>query len=395
MNPSRTDVIVIGAGIIGAACAYYLARRGLRVTVVDAHQPGTGTSGACSGYCSVSSKKPGLMMELARESKALYLALEEQWGRDIHLKRGGGLILAENEAELRFVEERVEVVRSTGVEMRLLDHGELHALEPQVSDHVLGAAFSPSEFTVNPYMANQAFMEAAVEQGARLLTGEEVTGFVIEGGALRGVRTARDTLHAPTAVIAAGVWSTALGDLAGIRLPVVPRRGEIVVTEKTRPPTQLPLMAAGYLLAKANPEQAERSADPLVRMGHGFMMETLPTGQLLIGSTRMFVGFDRSTTAEGQHTLAAQAMRRVPAVADIHILRGYAGLRPYVPDKLPIVGPVGAVPGLLVATGHEGDGITLAPVTGLHVAELITEGHASMDIGALSPDRFQAPTQAA
>lgn len=388
MSTLKGDAVIIGGGIIGAACAYFLTRRGLRPVVVEKHYLAAGASGACSGYCSVSSKKPGLMMELAKLGKALYQELVQAEGWDIHLSPPGGLILLETEEERAFIGGVVEAIRATGVPIALLDRRELHELEPEVSDHVLGAAHSPTEFTVNPYMATQALLETAVARGATLLTGEGATDFLRAGDALRGVRTERREIHAPAAVIAAGVWSAALGELAGIKLPVIPRRGEILVSEKTRPPTRLPLMGAKYLVAKAHPERAENADDPLVRMGHGFVMETLPTGQVLIGSTRMFVGFDRGTTALGQRTLAAQAVRMVPALRDVQVLRGYAGLRPYVPDKLPIVGAVGSLPGLLVATGHEGDGITLAPVTGRLIAELLCNGRPFVDIAALSPERF-------
>ena len=391
-GPRTCDAIVIGAGIIGAACAYTLSRAGLSVTVVERGPVATGTSSACSGFCAVSTKKPGLMMELAKASKAMYVDLGAEWARRIELYRAGGLILIESDAEAQHVRQLVKTVQSAGEDLRLLDAQEAHALEPGLSPRVSGAAFGPNEFSVNPYLATFALLEAARERGAVVVTGEEVAALLRSGDAVAGVRTPRCTFLAPTVVIACGVWSPQVGALAGVRIPIVPRRGEVVVTEKAPLPVRIPLLSAQYLVAKANPADAETSADPLVRMGYGFLMEVLPSGQLLIGSTRTFSGYDRATTDFGVRTIVREAVKRVPAAAELNMVRGYAGLRPYVPDKLPIVGPVSAAPGLYVASGHEGDGITLAPITAALIAEQVTGQRPSFDITALTPDRFASET---
>jgi glycine/D-amino acid oxidase-like deaminating enzyme len=147
-------------------------------------------------------------------------------------------------------------------------------------------------------------------------------------------------------------------------------------------------MSANYLLAKADPEAAARSTDPLVRIGHGFCLEVNAQGQCILGSTRAFVGYDRQTTPDGVAAIVREAVRRLPALASVPMLRAFAGLRPYVPDKLPIVGRSGRIPNLLVATGHEGDGICLSVVTGDIVADLALGRAPRLDVAELTPDRF-------
>src|SRR5262249_22303340 len=161
-----------------------------------------------------------------------------------------------------------------------------------------------------------------------------------------------------------------LGKMAGLTLPVIPRRGELVVTTRVPGIATHYLMSATYLVAKANPEAAEASNDPLAKIGHGFCLEVNAQGQCIIGSTPSFVGYDRRTTPEGVRHIVVEAIKRLPALAKVPMLRSFAGLRPYVPDKKPIIGRSSTLSNVLVATGHEGDGICLSVITGDMIADL-------------------------
>lgn len=394
METIEADLAIVGGGIIGASCAYHAAKRGLKVAIVDQAVPAAGTSGACDGYVAVSSKKPGLMMELAVASKAIYPEIVRELALDPEYMPVGGMLVVEDPADLEALDKHVAALRSVGVPMEFLDRARMLELEPYLSPALHGAWRCPVEAIVNPYRMTQALIAGAVERGARTLWRTRPTGFETSGGRIAAMQTSGGRVVAEQYAFCAGVWSQELGSMVGLSLPVIPRRGELVVTERGATYARHYLMSAKYLVAKADPEAAQRSSDPRMRIGHGFCLEVNAQGQAIIGSTRAFVGYDRSVTAEGVALILSEAIRRVPALAGVKVLRVFAGLRPYVDDKKPIIGRSRQVPNLMVAAGHEGDGICLSQVTGAIIADLATGKVPAIDIAALSPDRFALPQAA-
>lgn len=385
---AEVDLAVIGCGIIGASCAYHAAGRGLSVAMVDARMPAAGTSGACDGYVAISSKKPGLMMALAAESKRLYPEVVAALRLDPEYDLAGGLLICEDEATREAVAPQVAALHEAGVAMPYREGAALRALEPHLAPWISGGYEIPGEAIVNPYLMTLGLVDGAVERGARTFWNAAPVGFEREADRITAVDLPGGRrIRAEQFVFSAGVWSQQLGAMVGIELPVVPRRGELVVSERGARLARRYLQSGKYIAAKANPALAD-SDDPLARLGHGFCMEVNAQGQCIIGSTRAFVGYDRRTTPEGLAAIVREAVRRVPALARVRMLRSFAGLRPYVPDGKPIIGRSGAVPNLIVATGHEGDGICLSQVTGAMVADLATGAAARLDISSLGPDRF-------
>lgn len=390
MQETKVDIAIIGGGIIGAACAWWLTRRDLKVAVVEARQPATGTSGACDGYVSISSKKPGVVMELAARSKRLYPEVVADLARDVEYRTAGGLLLVEDPATLGELEARAAGVRGFGFDMHYLDRAAMLAREPHLSPALHGAFHCPAEAIVNPYLMAIGMMERATERGAVTLWDAPVVAFDREGDRLRAIETPKGRVVAEQFVLAGGVWSGEVAAKLGLDIPVVPRRGELVVTVRAPGLARHYLMSATYIVAKANPEAAESSDDPLMRLGHGFCLEPNALGQYILGSTRSFAGFDRRTTTEGIRAIVTEAVRRVPALAKVPVLRTFAGLRPYMPDKKPVIGRSARVSNLIVATGHEGDGICLSVVTGELVADLAQARAPAVAIDELTPDRFDA-----
>lgn len=382
------DVAVLGAGIIGSCCAYNLARSGLKVALIDPARPTAGSSGACDGFLSVSTKAPGITMDLAVASRALYPDLAAALGGEVEFERQDSMLVVEDAADLPKIAAHVDTVRATGSDIAMIDPRAMRVHEPTLNPDMAGAALTRGDFKVSPYRMTFALARAALEHGAVALWNDKPVAFDVAGGSVRSVETARAIVAAEQFIFAAGVWSAELGSMVGLDIPVVPRRGELVVTDRLASPPRHILVSAKYLTAKADPEAAKTSPDPLVRLGHGFVLETTATGQCVIGSTRTFSGFDRTSSAEGVGAIVSEAIRRVPSLARAQMLRSFAGLRPFVPDKKPIIGRSGRLSNVLVATGHEGDGITLAPITGALIAGLVRGRAPSLDIAALTPDRF-------
>ena len=384
----ETDIGVIGAGIIGAACASELARRGQRVTLVDGGAPAGGTSGACDGYVSVSTKIPGLTMQIARASRAIYPEWAARLRMDAAFRPVRGLLIVEDEADWPKVEEHVRRLGEAGVAARLLGRAEMLREEPCLSPDLAGAVVCEGEAHVAAYRMNLALAADAAERGAACLWNAPVVAAEVRGGAIRSLSTPAGTVRASQYVIATGVWSKDVGALLGLNWPVIPRRGELIVTARGKLLTTQMLVSARYLTAKADADIAAASDDPLVRLGYGFVMEPTVAGQHVLGSTRVFAGFDRRASTDTAAMMIREATRRVPGVAGLEILRCFAGLRPYVPDGKPLIGRSRQLTNLIVATGHEGDGVTLAPITATIVADLVSGRTPAFDLTPLDPDRF-------
>lgn len=388
----ETDLAVIGAGIIGASCAFHATRRGLRVAMFDARQPTAGTSGSCDGYVAISSKKPGLVMELAAASKRMYPDICRTLRIDPQYHATGGLMICEDEETRDSVADHVEAVRGCGVPMTFLDNAAMLKAEPNLNPAIFGAYEIPVEAVVNPYRMTLALVDAARAAGAQAFWNTKPLDFEMDGARIAAMETATGRVVARHYVFAAGIWSRALGAMVGIDLPVQPRRGELIVTERCHGLARRYLQSARYLTAKGKPDEVAATADPLMRLGHGFCLEVTPEGNCILGSSRAFVGYDRRTTPHGVAAIIQEAVRYVPKLASVNILRTFSGLRPFVPDSKPIIGRSGLVDNLIVATGHEGDGICLSQITGDIVADLACGRSPQLDVSPLTPDRFGAMT---
>ncbi|MFI9720785.1 NAD(P)/FAD-dependent oxidoreductase [Streptomyces sp. NPDC052396] len=377
-----SDVIVIGAGVVGAACAYYATRHGLTVTVLDRGPVAGGTTGAGEGNLLVSDKEPGPELELALCSVGLWRELSAALPPGIEYEPKGGLVVASGDKELTALRELAAVQRAAGVKAEEIPAGRLPELEPHLAPGLAGGVHYPQDAQVQPALAAAHLLRAS---GARLCLGEEVTGFLKGAdGALQGVRTTRGAVHAPRVVNAAGTWGGDLARLAGATLPLLPRRGFVLVTEPLPQLVRHKVYSADYVADVASGSAALQTSA---------VIEGTPAGPVLIGASRERVGFDRSLSTAALHRLSVQAVALFPVLAQVRAMRTYAGFRPYLPDHLPAIGHDPAVPGLLHACGHEGAGIGLAPATGLVIARLLSGGQLPLDVGGFDPGRFRLTGQ--
>ncbi|MFF4058637.1 NAD(P)/FAD-dependent oxidoreductase [Streptomyces sp. NPDC001668] len=374
------DVVVVGAGMVGAACALYAARAGLDVIVVDRGPVAGGTTGAGEGNLLVSDKEPGPELELALLSGRLWADLAQEVGDAIEYEFKGGVVVASTPEGLVALEGFASGQRAAGVEAVRVGADELRDLEPHLAPGLAGGVLYPQDAQVMPTLAAAHLLRAS---GARLLTGAAVTEVLRgAGGAVRGVRTGRGEIHAPHVVNAAGTWGGELAALAGAGLPVLPRRGFVLVTEPLPRLVRHKVYAADYVADVAS-DSAALQTSPVV--------EGTAAGPVLIGATRERVGFDRSLSLPALRALAAGATRLFPFLERVHAMRTYLGFRPYMPDHLPAIGPDPRVPGLLHACGHEGAGIGLSTGTGQLIAQVLAGQAPSLDLAPFRPDRFPPP----
>ncbi|MFD5568371.1 NAD(P)/FAD-dependent oxidoreductase [Streptomyces cadmiisoli] len=371
------DVVVVGAGMVGAACALYAARAGLDTVVVDRGPVAGGTTGAGEGNLLVSDKAPGPELDLALLSGRLWTELAREAGDAVEYEPKGGVVVAESPEGLAALEEFAAGQRAAGVDAESVPADRLGDLEPYLAPGPAGGVHYPQDAQVMPALAAAHLVRLS---GARVETGRTVTGVLrAADGSVRGVRTDRGDLHAPYVVNAAGTWSGKVAALAGVHLPVLPRRGFVLVTEPLPRRIRHKVYAADYVADVAS-DSAALQTSPVV--------EGTAAGPVLIGASRERVGFDRTFSLPVVRALAAGATRLFPFLEDVRVLRSYLGFRPYLPDHLPAVGPDPRMPGLYHACGHEGAGIGLATGTGHLIAQALGGKSPELDLTPFRPDRF-------
>jgi glycine oxidase len=367
---AAADVVVVGAGAIGAACAYELARAGARVTVLERGEPGGEASGASAGILTSFAPRRGeALAALARLGRDLHdelaAALLEETGIDVELGRTGHLDLCMTEDQARRARGAAADPAHRGEALAFVSPDELRRLEPAVTPRALGALHAPRSSWVDNVKLVQALVRASERRGARLRPGVPVQALLRRGDRVTGVRTvAGEVVGADRVVLAAGAWS---GAIAGV------------------PPELAVRPVKGQILAFANRPPRVRH---VVFRNDVYLVPRL-SGECLVGATVEEGVADRAVTLDGLRWLLEQAAGIAPGLADAPFLRVWAGLRPASPDGVPVVGPWPGLEGLVVATGHHRSGILLAPVTGRLVREWTTEGRTTVAADVLLPDRLR------
>lgn len=384
---SSPDVVVVGAGVVGAACAYHLAAAGVRVRIVDRAYVASGSSGACEGNVLAWDKELERELPLALRSAELWQSLAERLPEDFEYDRKGSVVVAETDAEMVASAERARVLAGLGVHGEVLDAAALRREEPHAAHDLPGGVLYPGDAQLEPRLATAALVRAAVALGAELTLDTEIRRVVREpSGRAIGVETSSGLITAGAVVVAAGVWTKQLLEECGLHVPVTPRKGQIVVLERSPVVFRRKLSEAGYVAAVEGGDDAA--------LAIAMVVESTGSGTALLGSSRQHVGFDREVDISVAGAIAARAARFFPVLNDARALRVYAGLRPLTPDHIPIIGPFSEAPNLCVATGHEGAGIGLAPATGELVADWFTGNATQVPLSWYSPDRF-APVELA
>jgi len=355
------DVLIVGAGLIGCSCAYSLARRGLRVMVLEREDLASGASGACDGHVCCQSKAPGPHLDLARRSRNLYRALAEELGGETGFRQCGSWMIAETAEELAALEASTPQRQAEGLDVSLHSGSAVQAAEPILASDLAGGSYCATDGQTDPWRTTLAFHTAGTRLGVGFRLGETALRLLQDGSRVTGVETPAGCVEAGAVLLATGAWTADLCAPLGVSLPVRPRRGEILVTEPMPPLLNSIVLHAPYVGQKLHVD-GERPAT--------LVLEQLEDGNLLLGSTRSYSGFDARNTPSGLASIAAEASRLAPALADLHIVRSFTGLRPASLDGLPLLGPLQGFDGLFLATGHEGDGVALAPITG----ELLADG---------------------
>jgi glycine/D-amino acid oxidase-like deaminating enzyme len=383
-------VLVVGAGIIGAAISSRLASAGLEVCLLDRVGPAAGTSSAGEGNVLVSDKAPGPDLALALRGVELWHELAKEAGDAgdrVEFEPKGGLVVARGEEELEALFALAESQRLLGARVELVTAGGLHELEPALTEDLSGGVFYEQDCQVQPVAAVDFLVRQFSARGGLLVRGAEVVGAEHDRqGNVCSVRTTTGSVGVDKFVVnAAGPWAGEVALHLGTDIPVVPRRGHVLVTEPEPLFVRHKVYEAGYV---------STVHDDGTGLVCSAVVEATRSGTMLLGSSREFVGFSREIDPAIMRTIAARAVALFPDLVRARLIRAYVGFRPTTPDRLPIIGADRSVGGIYHATGHEGAGIGLALVTAEIVEDLVLGGRPSVDLAPFAPERFASGTRA-
>ena len=387
-NLSKLRVAVVGAGIVGVSAAFFLARAGVDVRLLEARAPAAAATGAADGAVSVASKRPGAMMNAALAGLALYRDLAAEGVLDGGFLTRSTYLVAVGATEAAVLDGHAEALASAGVDVVRHPANALARLAPALSPEAEGAIEVRGEGHAIGYDVVRRLIRHA---GLTVERSVAVRGLARgSDGRLLGLDTDRGRIEADAVVIAAGGGSAELLGLDGV---LRPRRGQLLVTERAPMLNRaLPgaIMSARYLLSKASAKGA-----PVSPRGYGLVIDPLRTGQFLVGGTRENDEARPIADVEAIGHILADAVAMVPGLAKLRLLRAFAGLRTAVVDGLPLVGRAPGGDGLFVATGFEGDGICLGPVMGRAIAHALLGRPVDLDLSPFDPGRFLAGRAAA
>lgn len=356
------DVIVVGGGVIGCSVAFYLARAGCRVVVLERGAFGAGASAANPGSVALSSKQPGLSLRMAIASRLLYESLSEEIGSDIELAVDGNLTVAETDAELQFIRDLSEKQSNAGIPVRIVSADECRQRNWLLEGSLAGGAHCPVDAHCNPFLVTAGFARAAAANGADLRSRVEVSNAELGADGIFLISTSAGPIFSRFLINACGLNAPRIGSMLGVEHKVLPRAGHVMALEATPGLPLVKTASASQLMAKHQGSS-----------GHGIALSynrKPRSGTVLLGGSNQLGVDSTDISPEVLSAVCAYGIRFMPSLARLNVVRAWVGLRPYSPSG-PMIGRCGGPSNYLAAFGHGGDGMALAPITGRYIAELV------------------------
>jgi glycine/D-amino acid oxidase-like deaminating enzyme len=370
------DVLIVGAGIVGCACARECAQAGLRVGLVEGNIPGGGATAAGMGHVVVMDDSPA-QLDLTRYSRSLWQQLIPQLPDSAEYETRGTLWVAADEVEMAEVHAKRLIYAAVGVQAHVLNQAEVAAEEPKLRPGLAGGLLVPDDGVIYPPAATDWLLKQAVALGVIVFQGTAVS-------ATKGELQLADgtVLHSDRIVLATGADCALLP-----ALPIKKRKGHLLITDRYPGFLHHQLVELGYL----------KSAHTLETDSVAFNIQPRRTGQLLIGSTRQYSSEDPSAEASILTQMLERAQSYMPDLAKLSGLRVWTGFRAATPDKLPLIGPAEGLsddPALWLAVGFEGLGITNAPGAARLLTDQILGRSSEIDAAPYLPQRITAQAAA-
>ena len=395
-NGKTYDAVVVGAGAIGCSLAYHLCIMGQKVALIDSKDIASGSSSHCDAVVGVASGSlDSLFGRISYDSVRYTAKLAETFEYDFDCNPKGCIYVFESEVERELGAKYVEGKHERGMmDYRLIDNYELHELEPYIAEDLYGGYYcsGKTSMTVSPYKLCFAFVEEAKKTGnLTVYTYTKISGIRKNPvtNFIEAIETDKGTLYTEKIINCAGIWSNQIGAYVGIELPIYPRKGTILVSEKTKKLCYHKIFEYGYV-ASVHPDiKYERKIDEEDKPYNiAFNMEYTNDDNILIGGNRTDTG-DTVSELEVIRAIARRGVRFYPELEKVNCIRSYAGLRPATRDFKPIMSEVPSVPGFYVCTGHEGSGILSCAMCGKVMAQLVAGEETDYDMSEFSVTRFE------
>ena len=371
---NHADVIIVGGGIIGCAAAYYLTKKGCSVLVLEGSKDiGNGGSSRNGGGVRQSGRDPRELPLAMYGIKNLWPTLSEELEVDCEYHQDGNLRLGKTEKHLEILQGLADRARACGLDVRMIDGDEVRAINPYLSDEVIGASWCPTDGHANPLTTTLGYYKMARRLGARFITEEPVLALKKIKGHLRQVITAENVYECDTVILAAGLGSRDIAATVGIDIPMQPAMLESLVTE-----AQPPMFDQMLGTAEAD-----------------FYGHQTKHGSFVFGGTSGLEGFTKDNHTPVTSSISAPSTCRgiikyFPILKDAKIVRTWAGWMDLCADKVPVISPVSEVPGLILACGFSGHGFGIAPAVGTVLSQLALHEPTAVDLHELRYDRFRA-----
>ena len=383
----KFDVVVIGAGVIGCSVAYYLAREGIKVALLERESFGSGSSAHATGFISLLGTEftPGpsfqFGLESYREFPSLVAELEDATGMDLLYQRRPSLRLALEESEEQLIKDLM-TWQQEHVAMRWISSDDVHELEPRLTPSLIGAVYEDESAPLDSYRLNLALAAGAEKKGTQTIN-RNVTGLLSEKNRITGVQTEQGDISCGTVVVAAGLWSPPFQRDLDFPIPVGALKGERLLLKYDGDPLQVLISSPkrGHMISRL---------DGFLSVGS--------TGGRDYDQDQLYQGadMDRVPTETARVEIMQRAIDVFPDLENAALIEQLAGSRPLSPDRIPIIGPVPGKEGVVLATGHTTKGIHLGPSTAKAGTQYIQGGckqvPSSMEL--FLPDRFAGMTEA-
>ena len=371
---NSADVIIVGAGIIGNATAYYLAQKGVKVLVLEGSDYiGNGGSTRNGGGVRQSGRDPRELPLVMWGIKNLWPKLSEELGVDTEYTQKGNLRLGKTEKHLEILQGLTDRAVACGLDVRMINQDEVRAINPYLSDEVIGASWCPTDGHANPLTTSLGYYKKARELGVRFITGEKVLEIKKIKGKASKVVTPNNVYEGDKILLAAGYESRAIAATVGIDIPMQKVKIECLVTEAE--PEMFPQMLG---TAEAD-----------------FYGHQTKHGSFVFGGSTGLEAFNKDdgtpiSSSIGVSCTCRGIMKYFPALSDAKIVRGWAGWSDKCADGVPVLGEVSEVPGLYLACAFTGHGFGIAPAAAYNLAELLNGEKTTLDLSAFKYDRFKA-----
>ena len=368
------DVVIIGGGIIGCATAYYLAKKGSHVIVLEgSDHMGNGGSSRNGGGVRQSGRDPRELPLVMYGIKHFWPTLSEELEVDCEYHQDGNLRLGKTEKHMQILQGLTDRAVKVGLDVRMINGDEVREINPYLSKEVVGASWCPTDGHANPLTTTLGYYKTARKLGVHFITGEKVVGLRKIQGKIRQVITEQNTYEGETVVLAAGLASREIAATIGIDVPMQPAMLEALVTE-------------------AEPHMFDQMLGTAEADFYGHQTKH---GSFVFGGSSGLEGFTKDNGLQANCSLTAPCicrgiMKYFPDLADAKIVRTWAGWMDRCADGVPVLGNVEEVPGLVMACGFSGHGFGIAPAVGNQLAELIVDGKSTVDMSQLHYNRFKA-----